>query len=138
MLIYGIVWGTSRAATCTLKYDETCNLLCFLCTNDFRKFPVRSYLPLSELRFFSGCFGSTAKKPSLELFHGAFFWFFSRLNFPRHIFFLQLHIFMFFFSNSTFRFAILSFLNPVETFHFVFRYVSLTFGSPNNLINARA
>ena len=61
-LIYGIVCGTSRAAT--LNYDET--------WSNFRKFPVRAYLPLYELRFLSGCFGSTAKKPSLKLFHGWF------------------------------------------------------------------
>ena len=31
---------------------------------------------LIQLYFLSGCFGSTAKKPSLKLFHGAFFCFF--------------------------------------------------------------
>ena len=55
-----------------------------------------------------------AKKPSLELFHGSFFWFFSKLNCPRHIFFLP-----------SFRFAILSCFNLVETFHFAFRHVCL-------------
>ena len=56
-------------------YNEDMQVVVFLCTNKFRNFPVRAYLPLYELRFLSGCFGSTAKKPSLKLFHGAFFWF---------------------------------------------------------------
>ena len=44
----------------------------------FQELPVHASLPLYELRFLSGCFGTTAKKPSLKLFHGAFYWFFSR------------------------------------------------------------
>ena len=52
----GLFGGTSRAAI--LNYDKTCKLLCFLCTNNFRNFLV---VPLYELRFLSGCFGSVAK-----------------------------------------------------------------------------
>ena len=63
---------------------------------------------------------------------------FLEVKLPRHIF-LQLHIFMFFFSfNSTFRFAILSCFNPAETFHFAFRMFVYIRVPPNNPINMRA
>ena len=75
----------------------------------------------------SSCFGSPAKKSSLKLFYGAFFclFFLSGSNCPRQIFFVQLHIFMFFSFNSTLRFAILSCFNPAETFDFASRHICL-------------
>ena len=50
---------------------------------------------------------------------------------------LQLHIFMVFSFNSTFRFAILNCFNPAETFHctFLIPYVCLHLHPPNSLIS---
>ena len=137
----GLFEGTSRAAI--LNYDETRNCCVPLCTNNFRNFPSLAFYRISkarriQLRFLSGCLGSTAKKPSA--LHGAFLWFFSKWNRPRHIFFLQRHIlFCFFFSfSSTSRSAISSCFNHAETFHFAFRQVYLRLRPSNNPINARA
>ena len=102
--------GTGRAATLNwLNYNETGSCCVFLCTNKFKNFPVHAYLPLIiRAAFFSACFGSTAKKPSLKLFQGAF-----RGKIAPGT--SSSFSFTFFFPfNFTFRFAILSCFNPAE------------------------
>ena len=51
-----------------------------LCTINFKNSPGLHFIEYQRhnVFFLYGCFGSTAKKPSLKLFHGAFFQFFSR------------------------------------------------------------
>ena len=64
---------------------------------------------------------------------------FSQINCPRHTFFLQFHIFIFFSFNSTFHFAILSCFIPAETFRLASAMPVFTSSSPlNNPINLRA
>ena len=130
----GLFGRTSRAAT--LNYDETYKLLCFLCTNNFRNFPVRAYLPLYELRFPSG-FGSTAKKPSLKLFHEHSPGFSRGKIAPGTSSSFSFTFSCFFFFQFHLPFCILSCFNPAKTFHFVFGHVCLHSRPPNNPINVR-
>ena len=60
-----------------------------LSTNNFRNSLGLAFYRIRKARsiklgFCSGCFGATAERPSLKLFHGAFFWFFLRKNRPRY------------------------------------------------------
>ena len=99
-----------------------------LSTNNFRNSLGLAFYRIWKARsirlgFCSGCFGATAERPSLKLFHGAFFWFFLRKNRPRYT--SAVHFYALLSFNSTFCFAILSCFNPAETFLFTFRYVCL-------------
>ena len=104
-----------------------------LSTNNFRNSLCLAFDRIRKARsiklgFCSGCFGATAERLSLKLFHCAFFWFFLRKNRPRYTSAARFYALLSF--NSTFRFAILSCFNPAETFLFTFRYVCLHSRSP--------
>ena len=109
-----------------------------LCTNTLRNSPGLAFYRIPKARRIQREYerllrnGNWKLKPSLKLFHGAFFWFFldkksAQVHLPS--------VSVTFSFNSTFRFAIFSFFNPAETFHAMFFNVGVR---PNNPINARA
>ena len=135
-LIYGIVLGDKSSSHLELWRDILSQVV--LCTSNFRNFPVRAYLPLYELRFLSRCFGSTAKNPSLKLFHGAFSWFFSGYYSPRYIFPFSFTFLFFFLSippSVLLCWAPLTTLKHSTSLSAIFVYIRVP---PNNPLTVRA
>ena len=105
---------------------------------------IRACLPLYELRFLSGRFGSMTKKPCiLESVSRCILLVFLEVKLPQAHLLSSASHFHFFSFNSTFRFAILNCFIPAEAFYLAFRHASVYIRVPlphpaNNPINPRA
>ena len=119
----GLFRGTSRAVT--LNYDETfCRkLFCAPVTSGTSR-SARTYLYTSCVSF--PLFWLHGKEAISEAVSRCILLVFLEVKLPHaHFFPSASHFHVLFSFNSTFRFAILSFFNSAETFHFAFRHFCL-------------
>ena len=122
----GLFGGTSREAT--LKYDETfCRkLLCFFVHKLFQELPGPRVLTFIRATFSFRLLWFHGNEAISEAGSRCILLIFLEVKLPHaHFFPSASHFHVLFSFNSTFRFAILSFFNSAETFHFAFRHFCL-------------